>query len=275
MTIGKAVWAVVICVAWLASASADGLNDIEFIPPGEYQVQAATESPRIAMSARLADFIRLPNQRTVLPLSSLPSSSVSPERVPTHVHRFYYSGNSEFQCPILEGGRTRIVTVHPATGEPIEFFVTLAAGAPRVFYSKKHFAYVYKDHRTVVNFPSVGPWQKRVTVQQQNRPGLKKRQRDVSESIDDAQNRLRSTHFVQSLKSVREGGASVARGAGVLIDRSLGSTIDTTRRITDLIPGKRYLQSLGDQRPYDVRDTGIRDVQRAVADEGRFIAAPN
>jgi hypothetical protein len=255
--------------------SQHGLKDVEIIEPGNHPVQFEQTSAPIPISNGLASRLRMPGQQAIYPLADLSPASLSAAHCPTHIHNFYYSGKSDFQCQIIAGGRTRIVTVHPDTGEPIEFFAMLAPGAPQVQYRKNYFAYVYPDHRTVIRFPSAGIGQPRVTVGQQNGPGLAKRLDDFRQNILGFRDKASQTNTAQSLKTAADAGKSELSGMGVLVDRGISGTIDTTKAITDLLPGKAYLQSLSEQKALDQRDNQIRDVQRDAKDDGRFIRWPN
>ncbi|MFO0939724.1 MAG: hypothetical protein U0930_03045 [Pirellulales bacterium] len=252
----------------------NGLHDVEIIEPGNYVVQQAQLPQPFTVSCSLASRIKLPGQVAVYPLAENSSATLSAHNCPTHVHNFYYSGKSDFQCPIIKGGRTRIVTVHPATGEPVEFFVMLAAGAPRVEYCKKHFAYVYQDHRTEVAFPSIGPYMPRVVSRQINGKSLSQRWDAVEKRFTEAGDNLNKTNTVQAMKELADDEKRQFAGLGVLIDRGVGGTIKATKSISSLIPGKQALRSLQEQRPEDMRDAEALQAQRDTISQRTFIKAP-
>ncbi len=257
-------------------ANADGLNDVEIVEAGYYPVQAAQHPAPLCLSPSLAARLRLPGEATVYPLANLSGSSLSPENCQTHIHRFYHSGRSSYQCPIISGGRTRVVTVHPATGEPIEFFVMLADGAPRVEYHRTHFAYVYPDgHSTVVRFPSFNPLQPRVVVSQPAPSLIKRHTQSLFDHWHEKHEAIRDSNTVQALHQAHDDIKQTGAGMAVLGDRGVGTVIETTQAISDLLPGKAYLQSLGEQRALDARDNQIRRVQQETQGEGRFIRWPD
>lgn len=68
------------------------------------------------------------------------------------VHRYYYSGNRDFQGPMLPGGPTVIVANHPITGEQVQLNAQLMPGAPRIRYSKHAITYDYGDRCISVEF---------------------------------------------------------------------------------------------------------------------------
>lgn len=257
-------------------ARADGLNDVEIIEAGFYPVQVAQQPAPLCLSPGLAARLKLPGEATVYPLAKLSNSALSPENCPTHVHRFYHSGRSSYQCPLISGGRTRVVTVHPATGEPIEFFVMLADGAPRVEYHRTHFAYVYPDgHSTVVRFPSFNPLQSRVVVSQQAPSRIKQHTQSLFAHLHEQHETIRNSNTAQALHQAHDDVKQFGEGMAVLGDRGMGTMIETTQAISDLLPGKAYVQSLSEQRALDARDNQIRRVQQETKGEGRFIRWPD
>jgi hypothetical protein len=259
-----------------AFANADGLNDVEIVEAGYYPVQSAQHPAPLCLSPSLAARLRLPGEVTVYPLANLSGSSLSPEHCPTHIHRFYHSGRSSYQCPIISGGRTRVVTVHPATGEPVEFFVMLADGAPRVEYHRTHFAYVYPNgHSTVVRFPSFNPLQPRAVVSQHSPSLIKQHTQSLFVHLHERRETIRDSNTVQALHQAHADLRQSGAGMAVLGDRGTGAVIETTQAISDLLPGKAYLQSLGEQRALDARDNQIRRVQQETKSAGRFIRWPD
>ena len=68
------------------------------------------------------------------------------------VHRYYYSGNRDFQGPMLPGGPSVIVASHPVTGEQVSLNVQLMPGAPRIKYTKHAITYDYGDRCISIDF---------------------------------------------------------------------------------------------------------------------------
>lgn len=272
-------WCLIVLVGQAASNlysawDGNGLNDVQIIEPGDYSVQREQLPQPFTLSCSLASRLKVPGQLPVYPLADNTPASMLATNCPTHVHNFYYSGNSDFQCPIIKGGRTRIVTVHPVTAEPVEFFVMLAAGAPRVEYRRKHFAYVYKDHRTEIAFPSIGPYMPRVVSRQVNGKSLSQRWENVEQHFAETADSLNKTNTAQAFKEVAEDEKKQFAGLGVLVDRGIGTTIKTTKSITNLIPGKQVLRSLQEQRPEDMRDAEALQAKRDTIGQREFIKAP-
>jgi len=72
------------------------------------------------------------------------------------VHRYYYSGDRDFQGPMLPGGPTLLVVNDPATGEQISVEAMLPPGAPRITYRSNRMIYKYRDSSITVSFGHPG-----------------------------------------------------------------------------------------------------------------------
>ena len=68
------------------------------------------------------------------------------------VHRYYYSGDREFQGPMLPGGPTVLVANHPSTGEQVSVTAQMMPGAPRIRYCKSCIIYNYADRCMKLDF---------------------------------------------------------------------------------------------------------------------------
>ncbi|MFN0054899.1 MAG: hypothetical protein ACKV0T_22235 [Planctomycetales bacterium] len=72
------------------------------------------------------------------------------------VHRYYYTGDRNFQGPLLPGGPSVVVFNHPKTGERLYLDVQMLPGAPRVFYTSRSIEYDYGEQRIVIGFNLCG-----------------------------------------------------------------------------------------------------------------------
>lgn len=72
------------------------------------------------------------------------------------VHRFYYTGDRNFQGPMLPGGPSVVVANHPRSGERCYINVQLLPGAPRVRYTSSSIEYDYGRELISVDFPWLG-----------------------------------------------------------------------------------------------------------------------
>lgn len=72
------------------------------------------------------------------------------------VHRFYYTGNRSFQGPMLPGGPSIVVVMHPVTHERMYVDVNLLPGAPIVHYTPNHIEYDYGNRGITLIFQRRG-----------------------------------------------------------------------------------------------------------------------
>lgn len=73
------------------------------------------------------------------------------------VHRYYYTGDRDFQGPMMQGGPTLITANDPATGEQTQIEALLPPGAPRITYRSDRIVYDYRDRAITVRFGRPGP----------------------------------------------------------------------------------------------------------------------
>ena len=73
------------------------------------------------------------------------------------VHRYYYTGDRDFQGPMLQGGPTLLAVNDPATGEQIYAEAVLPPGAPRITYRRDRIVYEYRDRSIIVCFGNSFP----------------------------------------------------------------------------------------------------------------------
>ena len=72
------------------------------------------------------------------------------------VHRYYYTGDRNFQGPYIPGGPSIIVANHPKTKCRVYVDVQMLPGAPEVFYSANMIEYRYGKSRILVSFAHDG-----------------------------------------------------------------------------------------------------------------------
>lgn len=92
-----------------------------------------------------------------------------------HVHRYYYSGDKEYQGPIVNGGPTLVVAKHPETGRQMYVDVVLPTGAPTIAYSKNTITYVYAAQRVSIKFRKFPFDPNRAVVEFHSGRGVKRR----------------------------------------------------------------------------------------------------
>lgn len=75
------------------------------------------------------------------------------------VHHFYYTGDRRFQGPLLRGGPTIVVAVHPQTGERCYVEVQMLPGAPCICYRCDEIEYDFGRQAIIVQFKRKGATQ--------------------------------------------------------------------------------------------------------------------
>ena len=73
------------------------------------------------------------------------------------VHRYYYTGDRDFQAPMLKGGPTVLAVQNPATGEQAYVNVLLPPGSPRIHYRRDRIVYEFRTEYITVKFGHPGP----------------------------------------------------------------------------------------------------------------------
>jgi len=222
-------------MSWAVEPRVPGLNQLVVIPPGTHERG-------------------LPAVRT----ESVGDGYLAIDIPPTlHVHRYYYSGDQEFQGPILQGGPTIVVANHPKTGERMYVNVTLPPGAPVVSYNKKAITYVYSQSRVVVEFCRGKT--ECVAVKYYSGKGALRRTHEISESIlAKTRDCCSGSATCQSLKVCASSGGRLLVGGQGAIDSATGKVLDGAKRFGQAIPGMTALRSLGDQRDERINQAMIR-----------------
>jgi len=93
----------------------------------------------------------------------LPGSQGEPQiQIPQTVivHKYYYTGDRDFQGPMLQGGPVILAVNNPATGEQVYVDALLPPGAPRIYYRRDRIVYEYRTQAVVVAFGKPGPFGK-------------------------------------------------------------------------------------------------------------------
>ncbi len=204
--------------------------------------------------------------------TGLPAPIVTPDGKvdipPTlHVHSYYYSGDREYQGPILQGGPTIVVANHPKSGEKMYIDVTLPPGAPVIAYNKFSITYVYADQRVIVIFPLLA--HDSALVKYIHGRGvlreMKEHAVDISKQINAKKKRSRLS---SELHELRREASDFVKGAAGVMDRTGGVIVERTRAATRLIPGVQALRSLGDQAEErgaieEIRQAGLQQAEDA------------
>ncbi|MDX1970636.1 MAG: hypothetical protein SFV23_25930 [Planctomycetaceae bacterium] len=123
-------------LGWVASSWGGELNVAPGVSPTE---EIEILDPQVDPEGKPRSVLTADGRRIDIPQTVL-------------VHKHFYTGDRDFQGPMLQGGPMLIAVTSPATGERIYVEVQLPPGAPRVYYRRDMIVYVFRDVRVVVDF---------------------------------------------------------------------------------------------------------------------------
>ena len=135
------------------------------------------------------------------------------------VHRYYYSGDREFQGPMLPGGPTVLVANHPSTGEQVSVQAQLMPGAPRIRYCKSCIIYNYADRCLKLDFGICGICEPHIVYQRHDPVTLCVKQKAI-EIRETTHEFVVATGLPQAANEIQK------RGQGVIL--ATGQRINTT-----------------------------------------------
>ncbi|MCA8995052.1 MAG: hypothetical protein KDA69_02250 [Planctomycetaceae bacterium] len=228
--------------------------------------------PLYALEPREAGFNELividPGQQE----NGLPTAVLSNGQVdipPTlHVHPYFYSGDKEYQGPILNGGPTIVVAKHPKSGEKLYIDAILPAGAPIIAYRDDAITYIYQDRRVVVEFHAFQPH--RATVKYVGgRGALRKLSEKVQISKANLAAMSRRSRLVTEVKKLSADTGNLLKGSAGVVENIGAVAVERTRAVTKFVPGVQLLQSAGEQADErgateEVRQAAFEQVQNEV-----------
>lgn len=178
-----------------------------------------------------------------------------------HVHRYYYSGNKEYQGPLIDGGPTIVVANHPKTGERLYIDVMLPAGAPIIEYDASTITYAFPDRRVVLHFSCCQT--EKVTVKYLSGKGWVRKFHDFKqEKREECRTAVRQSALVGATKEVCEDVSKVAVGAVGVAGTAATSVVETGTKIVRAFPGVQMLQSAADQRRERLEQEGLKQAAR-------------
>lgn len=163
-----------------------------------------------------------------------------------HIHRYYYTGDKEFQGPLIAGGPTVVVARHPETGEHVYVDVMLPPGAPKIAHDEHGITYVYEDQRVVIQF--TGLLTDEVLVKNLSGRGLGRALREHTENLGQSlREHHESSRVTQAVGDLARDTAEIAKGAAGVVQTGAGMAVERARATLKILPGARLLESLGEQ----------------------------
>lgn len=172
----------------------------------------------------------------------------------THVHRFYYNGDKEYQGPLIQGGPTIVVATHPRTSKRMYIDVNLPSGAPIIVYDKCSITYVYQDRRVVIGFAPLSDERASVTYL----PG-----RGICRVKHEHIQAVKQKHVVAAQQhglshAVHDVGASMVKtvsgGIGT-VGKVTSEGLTNVKKAVEGLPPVTQLQSIANQRA----ERGLRE----------------
>lgn len=174
-------------------------------------------------------------------LRNTPDGGLQVEIPPAiHVHRFYYSGDREYQGPVIKGGPTLIVAGHPRSGEQLYTRVTLPPGMPVIAYSQSAITYQYQKSRVRIRFPHN---EDVAVIEFHDGRGWRRRIADARDKMAKkrAGREKKESPTLSSVKDTLGDGKKMVTGAAKKVDESTGQALDMFKSFASMIPGIKTL----------------------------------
>lgn len=171
------------------------------------------------------------------------------------VHKFYYTGNREFQGPLLPGGPTILVVNHPRKNERLYVEVQLLPGIPRIKYFHNSIIYDYGAQSILIKFGVCGD--PKVVVCQGH--GWREHTRESAEHMAER------THEWMQRTRLPEIAAKLGRGArnaGAAVSDRIGDVNSTIVlpfvETLETFPASDFLTSTPEERAARLRDVEVQ-----------------
>jgi hypothetical protein len=163
-----------------------------------------------------------------------------------HVHRYYFSGNKEYQGPIIAGGPTVVVASNPWSGERMYIDVMLPAGAPIIAYNKDGITYTFQDRRVFITFPRL--CREKAVVTYASGRGVDRCIQETTAKVKESTAKVvQESKVVGTLKKTAKDAKDVATGVLMAVGGAGNFAIETVTKFAPMIPGIQAMQSLGQQ----------------------------
>ena len=173
-----------------------------------------------------------------------------------HVHRFYYSGNKEFQGPFVSGGPTMIVANHPKTGEKVSIETNLPAGFPELAYTRDSITYIYPERRVVIEYSNHHPNKVAVRFEPGRGAGRKLHERSKT-LVTRYRDHREKSELTKIVRDTRKGAKELAKGASKSVETVAAKAVQTSTSFFSGLPGISQLQGTGRQAPAQARESAV------------------
>lgn len=165
-----------------------------------------------------------------------------------HVHRYYYSGDREYQGPILQGGPTVIVANHPKSNERLYINVMLPSGTPVIAYDKDSITYIYPNYRVKVCFLPF--FKNKFTVKYLQGEGIARKVHEAGAHVSsEVKECVHNSKLANNLGTAARGTGQVMVSTVGVAASAANAGIQTVGKVVSVVPGVRPLQSAAENRP--------------------------
>lgn len=178
------------------------------------------------------------------------------------VHRFYYTGDRNFQAQLLPGGPVIVSVNHPKTGERVYVPVTLPPGAPRVYYTHKSIRYDYGPQSVTLAFGLCG--KPTVHYTQANQAGERARGATAA-AITGTRSWVQRTGIPQGLRRFAQETKEVAGAAADRINDAGRAVVIPAANLVRNLPGAQLLRSSPEDQAARAQDRLQREADRMPA----------
>lgn len=184
-----------------------------------------------------------------------------------HIHPYYYSGDKEYQGPIINGGPTIIVANHPKSGEKLYIEATLPQGAPIVSYSGSRITYIFPNRRVIIEFQHL--FRNRAFVKYVSGRGLfRTTEEHAAQHMQALRALKRRSPLASELGELRKDTGNVIKGGFGVASKASSIAVGRVRGLARIVPGMQALQSVGERleesgAKEEIRQAGLRQVENA------------
>lgn len=188
-----------------------------------------------------------------------------------HVHRYYYSGDREYQGPLIAGGPSVIVANHPKSNERLYINVMLPSGAPIISYDKNSITYIYPNYRVEVCFLPF--FRNKYAVKYLQGEGLARKAHETGAKLRDcAQAAVKNSKVSDTLAGAARGTGQLAVGTVGALGVAADAGLQTAGKVVSVVPGVRPLTSAARDLPQERYLTEIsRAEQRNIRQNPDFL----
>jgi len=181
------------------------------------------------------------------------------------VHKYYYTGDREFQGPLIPGGPSIVVVNHPVSGERLYLEAQMLPGAPRITYRRHYIDFDFGEQAIRIRFGHLAHLGHAGTPTVSYREG-----ESLAKEIAEARIKARTSagHWItrtglpHAVKSVGHGAVNVVNATADGIHTVGEFLVSPVVQIIDATP-------VGSIVHRSVEDAAINERDRAVAEATR------